>query len=357
MVDVLFALDEPHYHTVRFNEPCRFRGAALALSGSPIRIVRLSCRDQVVIETDVNLPCPEFAFLQVQNAATSRYEFMAAITDDAPTQIWGGDAETIGSLLFEFDPSITRDDRLQSIAAAVAALQVPGSDLLIATQGRSDASSYRDSIVSSFFTTELLLRRAGVRPESIRSVLDVGCGTGRSLLGWHLSDPGRRTVGIDINAELIAWNNRHLRSKAEWYQFPADPPIPIEEQSFDLIMLTSVLTHLPLASQRAWIREVERLLTPNGVAIVTMHGLPYVTAILDRQGRELFESVGYAEGIGGAPGASDFSTFHTPKFAVELVRPLETIAIYPMGRPSSGAASWFPMAAWQDIYVLQKQSG
>jgi SAM-dependent methyltransferase len=185
-------------------------------------------------------------------------------------------------------------------------------------------------------------------------VLDIGCGTGRLLLGWHLPDARRRTVGVDVNGDLIAWNNSHLREAAEWYQLPALPPLPFDDGSFELIILASVFTHLPLAWQRAWVAEITRLLRPRGVALLTLNGRLYVQALLDDAGRELFGRGGYAEGPGGMPGANSFSTFHSEEFARKLVLPLEPAAIYPGGRSRTAPPSWFPMAAWQDVYVLQK---
>jgi SAM-dependent methyltransferase len=348
--NVLFALDEPQYHTARFDHPCRFRGAALALSGEPIRTIRIQRGERVIAESPVNVPCPEFGFLPIANAATSRFEFMATLTDGAPYELWGD-----GTLLFEFDPAQARAPRLTALAAAVEALPVPDDDLLIATQGGANPKSYRDSIVSGFFTAETLLTRAGIQPENLRSVLDLGCGTGRLLIGWHLSDPTRRTVGLDINGELIGWNKTHLPKLAEWSQSTDEPPLAFEPESFDLMILTSVFTHLPLAWQRTWIREIERLLTPGGVALLTLNSTPYVKTILDPDGRALYESLGYAEGVGGTPGGNSYSTYHSPRFVAELVRPLVPLAAFPMGRPQTGAPSWFPMAAWQDIYVIQKQ--
>jgi len=351
--DILFALDEPQYHNARFGE-CRFRGAALALSGDPIHLIRVFRDESLILEAPVNLPCPEFAFLSASNAAASRFEFTCVVSDGPPYQLWGGDSTTRGSLLFQFDPAKAKDSRLKELGAAVAALPIPRDHLLAQTQGNGDAESYRNSIVSGFFTTEIFLTRAGIDCGKIRSVLDVGCGTGRLLIGWHLSDPRRRTVGIDINADLIAWNNTHLRGLAEWYQFNTEPPVGLESEAFDLIIVSSVFTHLPLAWQRGLAKDMERLLKPEGVALVTFHGTAYVKALLDGEGQELFQNMAYAEGIGGVTGASSFSTFHSARVVADVIRPLKIREVFPMGRTSTGACSWFPMAAWQDVYVIQK---
>jgi methyltransferase family protein len=349
MLDAVFALDEPQYHTVRIGEVNRFRGAVLALSGEAVRSIQIVRGGAKLLDVSVDRPCPEFSFLAIPNAPTSRFEFELLIEDGAPLQIRSND-----DVLFEFDPAEARRPGLRELEARVDALPVPPSGVVAVTQGGDNARSYRDSIVSSFVTSQILLREAGIDPDALRSVLDIGCGTGRLLIGWQLSDERRRTVGVDMNAELIAWNHANLHG-IEWQQSPVLPPLQFEPAQFDLLMLASVFTHLPLAWQRAWIVEFQRLLKPGGVVLLTLMGHPYVRTILDAQGRALFERSGYMENFGGPVGSNEYGTFHSEAFVRELVQPLDVVAMFPSGTSPNRPLAWFPLAAWQDVYVLRKR--
>jgi SAM-dependent methyltransferase len=351
---ILFALDEPQYHQVVIGEVNRFRGAVLAVDESPVLGLRVHRRSEFIVECRVDKACPELAFLSVPNAATSRFELDMLVIDGEPYALSGVDASGQSTVLFEFDPAEAASLALRELTDRLGALPVPSGEIVAVTQGGDNTQSYRNSTISSFMTSRTLLRNAGVEVESIQSVLDIGCGTGRLLLGWHNSGGVRRTVGVDTNAELIAWNNRNLRDVAEWYEVTALPPLSLESEAFDLVIVASVFTHLPLAWQRAWVAEIVRLLRPNGVVLLTLNGAIYVKTILDGPGRDLFARAGYAEGLGGQPGANSFSTYHSEGFATELVRPLVPLAMYPSGRSLSRPPSWFPMGAWQDIYVLRK---
>ncbi|HEX2834209.1 MAG TPA: class I SAM-dependent methyltransferase [Thermoanaerobaculia bacterium] len=347
MIDVLFALDEPQYHTVRLGESNRFRGAALALSGEPVSSLQIERGDATLLDVPVNRPCPELSFLALPNAGTSRFEFELDVDAAMPVTIRGN-----GRILFRFDPAEARRPGLCELNARVDALPTPPGAIVAVTQGGDDARSYRNSVVSSFVTSQILLREAGVDPDALRAVLDIGCGTGRLLIGWQ--NGGRRAVGVDMNAELIAWNKANL-GELEWHQSPPLPPLPFAAESFDLLMLASVFTHLPLAWQRAWVVEFQRLLKPGGVVLLTLMGGVYQRTILDPHGRALFEQLGYVEGIGGETGSNAYSTYHSEAFVRELVRPLEIKAMFPSGTSPHRPLSWFPLAAWQDVYVLCKR--
>jgi len=125
----------------------------------------------------------------------------------------------------------------------------------------------------------------GLRPES--RVLEVGCGPG-SLARWiapDLRSPGSY-VGFDINPEAIAVcattisarfplarfefaNLRNVYARdntgsAAEYRFPA------EDGSIDVVAGISLWTHLLANDARAYLREVARVLAPEGKALITL---------------------------------------------------------------------------------------
>jgi len=335
----LFVLDAPQYHHIDGARVYRVRGAALSLDDRPVENI-------IVGETraNVSLPCPELAMIDRPNAAHARFEFDLFI-DPARTYEFRANDET----LFVFD---ARDhERARAAADAIAKFPVPPPELVRTTQGGDDVTSYRDSAVSGFFSMERLLREAGHDPSSIHDVLDVGCGTGRMLLGWHAANPRRRLAGADINRDLIAWNEASLPNVAEWRVSNVQPPLPFGEASFDLIQLTSVFTHLPLDYQRAWIAELRRLLRRDGSILITLHGDTYAELLLDPQSRASFAESGYVEVAGADPGANAFATFHSRAFAERLLGESADVRWFARGNLTPPAL--FPIAALQDAYVIR----
>jgi SAM-dependent methyltransferase len=108
-------------------------------------------------------------------------------------------------------------------------------------------------------------------PESIRSMLDWGCGCGR-IVGFFSKFSGiPRICGCDIDGEAIAWCRENL-PEAEFSVIPPYPPTSYPDNSFDLIISCSVLTHLPREVQFSWLQEMQRILAPGGLFLPSIHG-------------------------------------------------------------------------------------
>jgi SAM-dependent methyltransferase len=101
------------------------------------------------------------------------------------------------------------------------------------------------------------------------SVLDWGCGCGR-LTRYFLRD-GTNVSGIDIDPDNIAWCVQNLHSTA-FTVTDLLPPTSFKDQSFDLVIANSVLSHLTLNAMEQWLQEVHRLLKPGGLALLSYHG-------------------------------------------------------------------------------------
>lgn len=103
------------------------------------------------------------------------------------------------------------------------------------------------------------------------SVLDVGCGTGTLALeaSQHVGKTGR-VSGIDPSAPLLAG----ARRKAKRASLPIDfqngqiEHIPFPDQSFDVVLSTFVLHHVPDDLKRQGLAEIVRVLKPEGHLLV-----------------------------------------------------------------------------------------
>jgi len=125
----------------------------------------------------------------------------------------------------------------------------------------------------------------GLKPE--QKVLEMGCGPGRMAIALvdYLKTPGGYE-GLDIDAESIDWCRKNLTRRYPHFRFqwadvfnsrynpkgtkkPEEYAFPYESESFDLVFLTSVFTHmLPEATER-YLREVTRVLKKDGRCLIT----------------------------------------------------------------------------------------
>ena len=131
---------------------------------------------------------------------------------------------------------------------------------------------------------EAACRAQGRSLAEARSLLDFGCGCGRLLSAMRrsplLSDC--RLVGSDVDPEAIEWL-RAAYPDLELAVNSFSPPLPFEDDRFDAIVSYSVFTHLDEQGQFAWLRELRRVLSPGGVALITIHGPANYEAFRDRR--------------------------------------------------------------------------
>jgi SAM-dependent methyltransferase len=110
---------------------------------------------------------------------------------------------------------------------------------------------------------------------SCRAVLDFGCGWGR-IIRFFLKDiEPDKLLGIDHSEEAL----RACRNTNKWCKFTLiEPyaPTPLRPESFDLIYLYSVFSHLPEEMHWAWLIEFHRLLAPGGMLIATTRARSFI---------------------------------------------------------------------------------
>jgi SAM-dependent methyltransferase len=352
----VFSLDGPHYHRVRLGERHPLRGVALAADGPDVISVRVHRAGELLLEAPVDQSSPEVSRV-LRGARASRCRFAGDLQIDhgPPLELRARREDGEDELLFVFDvPLLEREGpRLAQAWRGVRSLPAPPPELVERTQGVPDVEAYLDSIASGTVTLHALLRAAGADPDRIRDVLDLGCGTGRLLVGQHVAEPRRRLVGVDVAADLVSWAQAHLPAVASWRRGAMAPPLDLPAASFDLVQVVSVFTHLPLHLQRSWLAEIHRLLRPGGWALVTLQGAIYARLLLDVAQRRACDDAGYLEVRDGPAGGNPFATFHSPEFARELFRDFEFVGSFRRGRIGALPPSLFPLAALQDVYVLR----
>jgi ubiquinone/menaquinone biosynthesis C-methylase UbiE len=104
------------------------------------------------------------------------------------------------------------------------------------------------------------------------TVVDWGVGCGRVAVPLkRIFLPNATVIGYDVDEFNIEWCKNQLSDvRAETCDY--FPPLELAAQSVDLMYGISVMTHLTQAAQEIWLREIKRIMKPNGVCILSVHG-------------------------------------------------------------------------------------
>lgn len=149
-------------------------------------------------------------------------------------------------------------------------------------------------------------------PEGRPTVLDFGCGLGRTLR--FLRDVPWDLHGCDVDGESIAWARGAL-PEIRFEPNAHDPPLPYPAGAFDAAYAISVFTHFDAEAQQAWSRELARVVRPGGLAFVTTmgtHALGHFPNLDTEENRRRLEQEGFLY----RPGGEAFNArgaFHAPR--------------------------------------------
>jgi SAM-dependent methyltransferase len=114
------------------------------------------------------------------------------------------------------------------------------------------------------------LQAAGADVESVRRVLDFGCGHGRVLRRLAAAFPDAAFTVSDQDASGVDFCAQTFGATAI-YSSP-DPAAVSLAGPYDLIWVGSVFTHLDADAFRAWLAVLAGALAQDGVLVITTHG-------------------------------------------------------------------------------------
>lgn len=124
--------------------------------------------------------------------------------------------------------------------------------------------------------------------EATSKVLDIGCGYGRMAvpLTDRLQPPGEYQ-GFDVHQEAIIACQNEIEAEFPHFQFrhlslrnprynpkgkldPLRVRFPYDPEEFDVILLSSVFTHLNAATIQRYLEEISRVIQPDGRCLATV---------------------------------------------------------------------------------------
>jgi len=202
----------------------------------------------------------------------------------------------------DFKRKIKRIDSLEGDTPVdESGIPIPPAELRYRVHGDLSQKTFLNVGRQVALNTQKCTERVGGEWSSFNDVLDFGCGSGRVIRFFLAEDDGKKFTGIDINQELVDWCRAHI-SGVNWKLTPPRPPTDLESNSFDFIYGISVFTHLDKSLQLLWLKELDRIIRPGGIILLTVHGSAYVRHInLGADKKEQLEKYGflYLTGVTG----------------------------------------------------------
>ncbi|MDH3244388.1 MAG: class I SAM-dependent methyltransferase [Saprospiraceae bacterium] len=177
-------------------------------------------------------------------------------------------------------------------------------------------------------------------------ILDWGCGPARvirhlpSILGSE-----NQYYGTDANLESVRWCNETF-PEIQFVQNEMEGELNFPQDHFNLIYGISVLTHLSDDLHEKWIQELQRVLKPDGVLLVTTQGLNF-RGKLSIAEKKLFDRGHLVIRGRTTLGHRTFSAFHPVPFMKAL---FSSYQILEHQVPTLVEGKALP----QDIWILKK---
>ncbi|MGD1716220.1 methyltransferase [Dapis sp. BLCC M172] len=248
-------------------------------------------------------------------------------------------------------------ERVVNISPVNNIALLPPSHLLLRISGNPSAKAFISSFDDLKYTVKNYLQTAGFNFNQFENILDFGCGVGRYFMAFEPELlPNQKLFGCDVFAECAEWCQENIKFATVKHN-DIQPPLPFENNQFDLINAISVFTHLSLDLQHLWAWDIYRVLRPGGILFMTLHGPQFFPIIYDifRSGNahqaEMY-SIGEEglflyldhEGETDGQGQHTIAAVHTPAAYQEIFSMFKHIKRFPQSNLANG----------QDLYILQK---
>jgi SAM-dependent methyltransferase len=226
---------------------------------------------------------------------------------------------------------------------AKAGLPVPPAELIHKVAGTSDVNWFLKAGGFGAESIREVLLKNRIALDSIRRVLDLGCGCGRVIRHLQLLE-NTELHGTDYNPMLIEWCKANLKF-AHFAVNDLRPPLSYSDSQFDLVYALSVFTHLPEDLQAGWMNELRRVTRDGKYLLITTHGKYYFDQLTPTEQRQ-FQNGELVVREQAAAGTNYCATFHPEEYVrTKLATGFEILDYIPEGAKGN------PM---QDLFLLRK---
>ncbi len=177
--------------------------------------------------------------------------------------------------------------------------------------------------------------------------LDWGCGPAR--ITRHLPkilDANSRVFGTDYNPTTIDWCIKNIE-KVQFSLNQITPPLQYVAEQFDVVLGISIFTHLSAEKHDEWVKELHRIAKPNGVLMLTTHGVAYQIKLTDPE-KNTFQQGNLIVRANVKEGHRVFAAFHPPIFMRALFEQYFVVLEHYEGK----VVNW---GIEQDYWVLKKK--
>jgi len=204
----------------------------------------------------------------------------------------------------------------------------------------------------------------GLRPSG--DVLEVGCGLGRMAVPLTRYLDGGSYRGFDVMAPAVESCRRRVTARYPSFRFdhldvfngkynpggrisPFELEFPYGDDAFDLVVATSVFTHMRRPEIERYLHEVARVLKPDGRSLITWFVVDAETASLIRAGRTDPRLVAEDDGVWVAdPKEPELAIGYDETLVRELYGRAALTIVEP---PRYGRWRGSPGLSYQDIVV------
>ncbi len=150
----------------------------------------------------------------------------------------------------------------------------PPALLRVRVCGSLDIDGYKKGGQASAEAMIGSIERAGIKRDAHIKLFDFGTGCGRILGPMIEMMPNTRFTGSDIWDSAIAYDKKQFKDH-NFLVNKFDPPLDLPDNEFDVITAMSVFTHLDEQNQAAWLKELNRVASPGGYLLLSVHGVEH----------------------------------------------------------------------------------
>ncbi|MBS1510379.1 MAG: class I SAM-dependent methyltransferase [Bacteroidetes bacterium] len=212
------------------------------------------------------------------------------------------------------------------------------------------AVHYRDYHEDGLQTAKEILNELGLHinfSEPGKSLLDWGCGPARVVR--HI--PGllpvqQHVFGCDYNAAYVNWCSKNITG-IQFFRNELEPPTIFQPAALDGVYALSIITHLSAINHEKWIAELERILKPGGVLLLTTQGNQFKHKLLPEE-CEFFENGELVIRASETEGHRVFAAFQPEAYMKKLLAAFTLLKFIPGGTKES-------IHGMQDTWIVQKK--